>query len=76
MKYIIMCGGPRVVDQKIPNPLRVVKGEKLVERTIRLLREYGVEDIAISSDDKRLEGYGVPVLVHDNYVIIKSRKSD
>ena len=63
MKYIIMCGGLR---QKNPRQLRVMFGETLVERTIRLLRKNGVEDIAISSNDERFEGLGVPVLHHEN----------
>ena len=56
-----MCGGPRS-----HKPLRKMYNEALVERTIRLLRENGIEDIAISSNDNRFEVYGVPVLRHDN----------
>lgn len=66
MKYIIMCGGPHVIYSNNPRPLRVMFGETLVERTIRLLRKHGVQDIAISSNDERFEGLGVPVLHHTN----------
>lgn len=56
-----MCGGPQSYK-----PLRKINGEALVERTIRLLRENNIKDIAISSTDNRYEVYGVPVLRHNN----------
>ena len=59
-----MCGGDYHTD--IPKQLRDIKGEPIVARTIRLLRENGVEDIAISSNDERFEGFGVPVFHHKN----------
>ena len=61
MKYIIMCGGPRS-----DKPLREIYNEALAARTIRLLRENGIQDIAISTNDTRYEGFGVPVLRHNN----------
>ena len=65
MKYIIMCGG--TYDKwKEPKHLTKINGEPIVERTIRLIRENGVEDIAISSNDPRFEQFGVPVLRHNN----------
>lgn len=65
MKYIIMCGGvyPR---WETPRQLTEIHGEPLVARTIRLLRENGIEDIAITAQDKRFEQFGVPVLHHEN----------
>lgn len=63
MKYIIMCGGAR--SEK---PLRVIYDESLIERTIRLLRENGVNDIAISSNNPLYDQIGVPVLHHDNSI--------
>ena len=73
MKYIIMCGG-KYGDT--PKQLLTVMGERIVERTIRLLRAYGVKDIAISSNDPRFEGLGVPVLKHENeYVYGKNTHS-
>lgn len=69
-----MCGGPRVVKQGIPNPLRLVMGETLVERTIRLLKKYRVTDIAISSDTNKFDHLGVPVLHHDNYIRKRRKK--
>lgn len=43
-----------------------IKGEPLVARTIRLLRENGITDIAISSNSEIFEQFGVPVLKHEN----------
>ena len=65
MKYIIMCGG-EYQEWREPRHLIKIRGEPIVARTIRMLREHGVEDIAISSNDQRFEGLGVPVLRHEN----------
>ena len=66
MKYIIMCGGDYPRWQK-PRQLIDINGEPIVARTIRLLKENGVDDIAISSNNSAFESFGVPVLKHDNY---------
>lgn len=65
MKYIIMCGGvyPR---WETPRQLTEIHGEALVARTIRLLKENGVDDIAITAQDERFNQFGVPVLHHEN----------
>lgn len=65
MKYIIMCGGS-AFKLHTPKPLTIIRGETLVERTIRLLRNEGVSNIAISSTDMRFQNFGVPMLMHDN----------
>lgn len=65
MKYIIMCGGD-YRQWNTPRQLTVIDGEPIVARTIRLLREAGVEDVAISSNNPAFEQFGVPVLKHDN----------
>lgn len=65
MKYIIMCGG-KYRGFETPKHLTVVKGEPLVARTIRLLKEAGVTDIAISSNQEGFDNFGVPVYKHDN----------
>ena len=65
MKYIIMAGGIYPEFEK-PRQLTKVFGEPLVGRTIRLLKENGIEDIAISSTLEGFDGFGVPVLKHDN----------
>lgn len=65
MKYIIMCGGTYRKWEK-PRHLLTINGESIVARTIRLLRECGVEDIAISSNNPVFEQFGIPVLKHNN----------
>lgn len=69
MKYIIMCGGT-YKRWEIPRQLTEICGEPLIARTIRLLREAGVEDIAISSRNPIFEQFGVPVLRHDNSMVV------
>ena len=65
MKYIIMCGG--VYQQwQTPRQLTKIRGEPIVARTIRLLRENGIADIAISSNDPVFQQFGIPVLQHEN----------
>lgn len=64
MKYIIMCGGGSI--NGVPKQMAEVNGEEITARTIRLLRNEGVTDIAISSCNKAFERYGVPVLEHHN----------
>lgn len=66
MKYIVMCGGDYHKWWKKPRQLVKVKGEPLVARTIRLLRENGIEDIAISTNDPVFKQFGVPILSHKN----------
>lgn len=65
MKYIIMCGG-QYDKFTMPKQFIRVKGEALIFRTIRLLKENGIKDINISSTDQRFKLCGVPVLVHEN----------
>lgn len=65
MKYIIMCGGI-YPNWEEPRQLTKFRNEPLVARTIRLLKAAGVTDIAISANDERFEGLGVPVLYHRN----------
>ena len=65
MIYVIMCGG-EYIQWNPPKWLQVVNGEPIAGRTIRLLKEQGVNGIFISATDKRLKSLGVPVLEHDN----------
>ena len=69
MKYIIMCGGTYKLWEK-PRQLTEVCGEPIVARTIRLLRENGVDDISISSNNPVFKQFGVPVLCHDNSMVV------
>lgn len=65
MKFLVMCGGT-YRQWETPRQLTKIDGEPLVKRTIRQLREHGVEDIAITSNDPKFENFGVEVLHHKN----------
>ena len=56
-----------------PKQLSVINGETLVERTIRLLKENGINDIYISSNDDRFKQYA-PVLKHTNTYKVENGK--
>lgn len=73
-KYIIMCGG-EYTQWETPRQLSKILGEEIVARTIRLLKENGIKDIAISSNNPLFEKFNVPVLKHDNYYIGAGFKS-
>jgi choline kinase len=60
-----MCGGEYKIFQT-PKHLSVINGERLVDRTIRLLKENGVKDIYISSNNPIFDTCGVPRLEHTN----------
>lgn len=75
MKYILMCGG-NYKDFKIPKHLSKIKGEVLVERTIRLLRENGVKKIYISTNNPVFNYLGdIPKLRHENNFTLENGKS-
>ena len=60
---IIMCGG--VYDNfKQHKALTKINGERLVDRTIRLLKQNGINDIYVSATDPNFIDY--KVLKHDN----------
>lgn len=65
MKYIIMCGGI-YKRWETPRQLTKINREPIIERTIRLLREYGEDDIAISTTNPVFEQFNVPLLKHEN----------
>ena len=60
-----MCGGT-YEEWETPKHMTPVRGEPIVARTIRLLRENGIEDIAISSNNLDFGKFGVPVISHHN----------
>ncbi len=67
-----MCGGEYDFFE-VPKPLSVINGETLLERTIRLLKENGIEDINISSNNEVFELYG-NVIHHENtYKVIDNK---
>lgn len=69
-KYIIMCGGEYPKWDTPRQLLKLPSGETIVGRTIRLLRENGIEDIAISTNNEAFEQCGVPLLHHKNEFIV------
>ena len=64
-RYIIMCGG-KYRQWETPRQLLKINGEAIINRTIRLLRENDITDIAISTDNPLFECCGVPLLKHNN----------
>lgn len=69
MKYIIMAGG-KYKDWETPRQLLEIRGEPIIGRTIRLLREADVSEIYISTNDERFEHFGVPLLKHNNDMVV------
>ena len=73
MKYIIMAGG-KYDKFTTPKQLLKVNKEVIVERTIRLLKENGVQDISISTDNPAFNYLKLPILNHDNsYKVIDGK---
>lgn len=65
MRYVIMAGG-YYEQWETPKQLQIVNGERIVERTIRLLKENGCKDIVITSNNEAFDGLGVERLEHEN----------
>lgn len=61
MKYVLMCGG-EYDEWETPKQLLKIKGEVLIERTIRQLKENGITDIAISTNNKHFDYLGLEIL--------------
>ena len=58
MKYVILSDSDNVEPFIKPRQLERINGEVLIKRTIRILKENGVEDILITSHDKRFDNLG------------------
>ena len=58
MKYVILSDSNNVEPFTIPRQLTKINGEPLVQRTARLLKENGIEDVIITSHDKRFDNLG------------------
>lgn len=58
MTYIILADSNNIHSFKTPRQLIEINGEKLIQRTIRLLKENGIKDIIITSHDKRFDNLG------------------
>lgn len=65
MKYIIMCGG-EYDYWNTPKQLVKIKGERIVDRTIRLLKQNGIEDIYISATNPEFDSCDAKRLIHSN----------
>ena len=65
MIYVIMAGG-EYKDFETPKQLTIINGERLVDRTIRLLKENGINKIYVSSNDSRFDSCDAPRLEHNN----------
>ena len=65
-KYILMCGSNHEKIKGTPRQLVKIGGERVLDRTIRLLRSNGVSDIAITATDDAFNDCGVPVIKYDS----------
>lgn len=72
-KYIIMCGGKHK-EFDTPKHFTKIKGERIIERTIRLLKENGVKEIYISSNNPMFDECGVKRLQNDKNNWIEDKK--
>lgn len=68
MKYVIMCGTADYIHYwpDLPKHLQKIHGEVIVERTIRILHELGIDDITITSNDDRFANLGVNYFKYDS----------
>ena len=69
MKYIIMAGGV-YKEFGFPKAWQIINGERLINRTIRLLHEAGVEQVYISSLDPRFDECDAIRLEHKNDFVL------
>lgn len=68
-----MCGG-YYEHFKEHKALSVIKGERLIDRTIRLLKQNGITDIYISANNDYFNDIGIPILRHTNTYEYKDGK--
>ena len=67
MRYIIMCGGNYLPIENQPKQITYVNGERIIDRIIFLLRQNGVKDIAITTDEPEyFKDCGVEVIEYDS----------
>ena len=74
MKYIIMCGGTYTAFEE-PRQFIKINGERVIDRTVRLLKENGCE-VYITATDKRFDFCGVPRLEHRNNFVCKGNDEE
>lgn len=66
MKYIILCGSNHALINGVPRQLVKIKGERVLDRTLRLLRSYGVEDISVTATDPAFNGIDAEIIPYDS----------
>ena len=74
MKYILLCGG-KYLRWERPRQLTPLGKETVIERTIRLLREQGVEDIAISTNNPAFDFLDIEHIRHENPFVCDGAKT-
>ena len=75
MNYIIMAGG-KYSKFETPKQLLKVNGEILIERTIRLLKENGIDKIYISTNSSAFDYLDIPKLRHNNQFECEGEKEN
>ncbi len=58
MKYVILADSKSPNNFEIPRQLTKINGEPIIQRTIRLLKENGIDDIIVTSHDSRFDNLG------------------
>ena len=66
MKYIILCGSNHGYVNGVPRQLVTINGERILERTIRLLRENGITYIFITATDPAFDDVDVDKICYDS----------
>lgn len=66
MKYIILCGSNHALINGTPRQLVKIGGERVLDRTIRLLRKNGVKDIYITATDPAFDLCNAEVIPYDS----------
>lgn len=66
MKYIILCGSNHALINGTPRQLVKIGGERVLDRTIRLIRENGITDISITATDPAFDGIDAEVIHYDS----------
>lgn len=66
MIYIIMCGSNHQNINDVPRQLVTVNGERILDRTVRLLRENGVKDIIVTCTDILFESVNAKNVYYDS----------
>lgn len=64
--YIIMCGSNHGYINGVPRQLVEIQGERVLDRTIRLLRENGVENIIVTATDLHFFDIDASVVCYDS----------